>query len=167
VQENEIFPGSITLEPIGIVRSDHREPAGVPIQPIYARGCRGIAELRPELAEGLENLDGFSHLHLIYYFHKAPDTALTVKPFFGDQPRGVFATRSPRRPNHIGLSIVRLIRREGARLYLDEVDIVDGAPLLDLKPFVTAMDNREGVTDGWLSAHQKELADRGTPRVGT
>ena len=152
--------------PIGVIRSNHVEPTGVPIQPIFAQGSEGIAELRPEFVEGLENLDGFSHLHLIYHFHKAPDTSLTVKPFFGSKLRGVFATRSPRRPNHIGLSVVRLIRREGVRLYLDEVDIVDDSPLLDIKPFVSAIDNREDSTDGWIAAFKHELADRTTRRVG-
>lgn len=155
----------IAFRPIGIIRSVHREPASVPIQPIFARGCTGVAELWPEFQEGLKDLDGFSHLHLIYHFHKAGEAALTVRPYLGNDLRGVFATRSPRRPNRIGLSIVRLVRREGTRLFLDEVDILDGTPLLDIKPFVASMDNRRYCREGWLGAFRKEMADLKRKRV--
>ena len=148
----------IILRPIGIIRSPHRGSGGVPVQPVYARGCTGVAELRPEFEEGLRDLEGFSHLHLIYCFHKAGESALVVKPYLGKTLRGVFATRSPRRPNPIGLSVVRLIRREGTRLHLDELDILDGTPLLDIKPFIASVDNRKASRAGWLEAFKPEMA---------
>lgn len=140
----------IFFQPIGIIHSDHKDPAVMPRQPIFAQGCQGIAELFPEFEEGLQDVEGFSHLHLIFYFHQAAEAPLIVKPLLGGPLRGVFATRSPQRPNPIGLSIVRLIKREGARLFLDEVDILDGTPLLDIKPFVASWDNREDSKSGWL-----------------
>jgi tRNA-Thr(GGU) m(6)t(6)A37 methyltransferase TsaA len=140
----------IIFRPIGIIHSDHHDTMQVPRQPIFARGCKGVAELFPEYEEGLKDIEGFSHLHLIFYFHQAEKASLIVKPFVGDRLRGVFATRAPHRPNHLGLSLVRLIRREGHRLYLDEVDILDGTPLLDIKPFVASYDNRNEAREGWL-----------------
>lgn len=144
----------IVLRPIGIIRSPHTGSAEVPIQPIFAHGCTGVAELRPEFEEGLSDLDGFSHLHLIYCFHRAGEPALRVRPCLGGPMRGVFATRSPRRPNAIGLSVVRLVRREGTRLHLDDVDVLDGTPLLDIKPFAAWMDHRGDSRAGWLEAFE-------------
>jgi tRNA-Thr(GGU) m(6)t(6)A37 methyltransferase TsaA len=117
-----------------------------------------VAELRAEFEEALKDLDGFSHLHLIYCFHRAGEPALLVKPHLGNTLRGVFATRSPRRPNPIGLSVVRLIRREGTRLHLEELDILDGTPLLDIKPFIDSVDHRKASRAGWLEAFKPEMA---------
>jgi tRNA-Thr(GGU) m(6)t(6)A37 methyltransferase TsaA len=155
----------IVLRPIGVIRSPYKGPGGVPIQPVYAHECTGVAELRPEFEEGLRDLDGFSHLHLIYCFHKTGESALVVKPYLGNTLRGVFSTRSPRRPNPIGLSVVRLIRREGTRLHLQELDILDGTPLLDIKPFIANVDNRSASRAGWLEAFDNEMAElkRGSP----
>jgi tRNA-Thr(GGU) m(6)t(6)A37 methyltransferase TsaA len=147
----------IDLRPIGIIRSPHRGSDVVPVQPVYARGCTGVAELRPDLEEALKDLDGFSHLHLIYCFHQAGEPASLVKPHLGNSLRGVLATRSPRRPNPIGLSVVRLIRREGTRLHLDELDILDGTPLLDIKPFIADVDNRSASCAGWLEPLRPEM----------
>lgn len=140
---------SICYTPIGIIHSEHRQSEKTPIQPVFARGCRGRAVVNPELGAGLSDIDGFSHLYLIYHFDRAASPKLTVKPFLEDVDRGIFATRSPRRPNSIGMSIVRLIRREGNVLYLDDVDILDGTPLLDIKPYTARFDRIEDTRNGW------------------
>lgn len=161
-------PASITYTPIGILHSSHARPEDTPIQPVYAVGCDAKIELDPTLAEGLADLEGFSHLFLLYHFHKAPPAALRVKPFLQDVHRGLFATRAPCRPNPIGLSIVRLLRIEGATLYLTDVDILDGTPILDIKPYTAKFDLRPGVRSGWqdevdeTTAHCRGL--RGYPR---
>lgn len=126
---------NIILRPIGIIHSEHKEAEKTPIQPVFAKGCRGVADVYPEYAEGLKDIDGFSHLYLLYYFHKAGSASLIVKPFLDDEQRGVFATHHPCRPNHIGVSLVKLIKREGNQLVLDCLDILDGTPLLDIKPY--------------------------------
>jgi tRNA-Thr(GGU) m(6)t(6)A37 methyltransferase TsaA len=140
----------ITLQPIGLIRSPFAEVAGMPIQAVGATGIAGAVELDPAYAAGLQDLDGFSHLILIYHLHRVASGPLTVVPFLDDQPRGVFATRSPRRPNCLGLSIVRLVAVNGARLEIEDVDVVDGTPLLDIKPYVPAFDVREADRIGWF-----------------
>ncbi|GAG20584.1 unnamed protein product, partial [marine sediment metagenome] len=113
----------ILLEPIGYIRSEHTKPKETPIQPVYATGCYGKAEIFPEYEEGLRDLEGFSHVIVIYHFHKAGPSQLTVKPFLEDTTHGVFATRSPQRPNPIGFSVMRLRKRKQNVLFLDDVDI--------------------------------------------
>jgi len=135
---------------VGTIRTPFKELSGMPIQASGARGVKGRVELKPEFAGGLQDLEGFSHLILIYCFHLCSGYSLKVKPFLDDRERGVFATRAPRRPNPIGISTVRLEKVEGSILYLEDVDIVDGTPLLDLKPFVPAFDSPEEVQTGWL-----------------
>lgn len=139
----------ITCRPIGVIRSEHVVPEATPIQPVFARGCRGRAEVRPELEAGLQDLEGFSHLVLIYHFHRAGAARLLVRPFLDDVERGVFATRAPCRPNPIGLSVVQLVRREGHVLHLDGVDVLDGTPLLDIKPYVARFDRLDPTRCGW------------------
>jgi len=146
--ESTIVP--ITLRPIGIIRSPHRDPAGTPIQPRYAEGAVGRAELLPEYAEGLQDIDGFSHLHVLYFMHRAGAVRLMVKPYLQDTLRGVFATRAPARPNPIGLSIVRLVGRSGSVLHLADVDMLDGTPLLDIKPYARRFDVFDVKRSGWL-----------------
>jgi len=141
---------SVVLEPIGVIHSPFREPVGMPIQPRFATGVEGEAEIFDEFAEGLADLAGFSHLHLIYHLHRAGGYSLVVTPYLDDVPRGLFATRAPRRPNPLGLSVVRLVRVAGNRLTLAELDVVDGTPLLDIKPFNPAIDNRTGCRVGWM-----------------
>ena len=141
--------GHMSYEPIGVIRSTHTVAEQTPIQPVYAQGCLGRAEVLPEYEEGLKDLDGFSHIILIYHFHRADMVRLTVRPFLQDVERGVFSTRAPFRPNPIGLSIVELVRREGATLHLDGVDILDVTPLLDIKPYVGRFDRIEQTIDGW------------------
>lgn len=150
----------MSYELIGIIRSMHTVPEQTPIQPVYARGCLGRAEVLPEYAEGLKDLDGFSHIILIYHFHRADSVLLTVRPFLQDVERGVFSTRAPCRPNPIGMSIVELVRREGTTLHLDGVDILDGTPLLDIKPYVGRFDRIEGTTDGWQHEVDEPTARR-------
>ena len=148
----------IVLKPIGTVYSPFKEPPGTPIQPGAAAGVQGMVEVLPEYGEGLRDLEGFSHLILLYYFHLAPGFSLLVQPFLDDQKRGLFATRAPARPNPIGISTVRLERIDGTRLYIREVDIVDGTPLLDIKPYVDRFDRRDGTTSGWLAENLDRLA---------
>jgi tRNA-Thr(GGU) m(6)t(6)A37 methyltransferase TsaA len=136
--------------PIGTIHTPHTDKAGMPIQPAGARGTPGTVEIRPELAAGLKDLDGFSHIILLYRFHQAEGYKLEVVPFLDDKPRGVFATRAPRRPNPIGLSVVRLVKVEGNVLHIENVDMLDGTPLLDIKPYVPDFDAAEQVRTGWL-----------------
>ncbi|MBM4310957.1 MAG: tRNA (N6-threonylcarbamoyladenosine(37)-N6)-methyltransferase TrmO [Deltaproteobacteria bacterium] len=143
--------------PIGIIHSPYAEPAGVPIQGVFAGGAEGTVELLPELAAGLADLEGFSHIILLYYFHLSKGCTLTCKPFLDTQERGVFATRAPRRPNPIGMSVVRLLGIEGCALRIGDVDIVDGTPLLDIKPYIPDFDVRVEVRSGWYeSARNKQ-----------
>lgn len=136
--------------PIGIIHTPFNDPQGMPIQPAGAAGVPGTVELYPEYAAGLQDLDGFSHLILLYHFHRSNDYDLRVVPFLDTQERGIFATRAPRRPNPIGLSVVRLIGIEGNRLQVEKVDMLDGTPLLDIKPYVPAFDTPADVRAGWL-----------------
>jgi tRNA-Thr(GGU) m(6)t(6)A37 methyltransferase TsaA len=123
---------------------------GTPIQGAFAPDAKGTVEVYPEFADGLEDVELFSHLYLMYAFHMAGPAKLTCVPFLDDRPHGLFATRAPRRPNPIGLSIVRLTAREGRILHIAEVDVLDGTPLLDIKPYVPQMDHRPEATSGWL-----------------
>ena len=150
----------ITYSPIGVIHSPHTRAVETPIQPVYARGIAGTAEIFPQYVEGLRDLDGFSHVYLLVHFHQAGEARLLVTPFLDDTPRGVFATRAPRRPNPIGLSVVRLVRIEGCVLHLEDVDLLDGTPLLDVKPYVPRFDLREGIRTGW-----QENVDEATARV--
>jgi len=150
----------ITYHPIGVIRSEHVAVEETPIQPTYAKGCKGRAEVFPEFAAGLRDLEGFSHVYLIYHFHQAGPAKLMVKPFLQDVERGVFATRAPCRPNAIGLSVVELVRREGNVLHLGGVDILDGTPLLDIKPYTAKFDRFETVRNGWQDEVDEETARR-------
>ena len=141
----------IIYKPIGMIHSPFTEVNGMPIQPTGAIGVKGTAELDANLAPGLKDLAGFSHIILIYHFHLSKRHSLEVTPFLDDTQRGVFATRVPARPNAIGLSVVRLTGISGSTLTIEDVDVVDGTPLLDIKPFVPDFDNREAQRTGWLT----------------
>ncbi len=141
---------NIVYRPIGIIHTPFKELENMPIQPSGAAGIHGTVDLYPEFAEGLKDLDGFSHLILLYHFHESRGHKLIVTPFLDSEPRGVFATRAPKRPNPIGLSIVRLIRIQGATLDIENVDILEGTPLLDIKPYVPEFDHQEECRIGWL-----------------
>lgn len=156
----EIRTPGLVYAPIGVIRSEHRDPEQTPIQPGYAGGCRGRVEVYPEFAEGLRDIEGFSHVYLIYHFHQAESPKLQVKPFLDDEERGIFATRAPCRPNAIGLSIVALTGRSGNVLEIDGVDILDGAPLLDIKPYTARFDNVPTTRNGWQDGIDDATADR-------
>lgn len=147
----------IRYKPIGVIHTPFRSPEGTPIQPAAARGVVGGVEVDPIHAGGLKDLEGFSHVILIYHFHKARLAQLRVKPFLDDVERGVFATRSPVRPNAIGISVVRLLRVEENILYVQNVDIVDGTPLLDIKPYVPQFDGADDVRIGWVKDNIEKL----------
>ena len=148
----------LVYHPIGYIRSEHTEPQKTPIQPVYTEGCPGQVELLSEYEEGLKDLENFSHIYLIYHFHKVGPSQLTVKPFLEDVSHGVFATRATRRPNPIGFSLVRLVKREGNVLWIEDVDILDGTPLLDIKPFIPRFDYREGAQAGWQDNISEDVA---------
>jgi len=151
---------AITYRPIGVIRSEHVAAEETPIQSAYAKGCKGRAEVFPEFEVGLRDLEGFSHVYLIYHFHQAGPAKLLVKPFLQDIERGVFSTRAPCRPNAVGLSIVELVRREGNVLHFDGVDILDGTPLLDIKPYTAKFDRFETARNGWQDEVDEETARR-------
>jgi tRNA-Thr(GGU) m(6)t(6)A37 methyltransferase TsaA len=143
---------------IGMIHSGHLIPDKTPIQPVYAGMCTGRVEVFPEVAEGLRDLEGFSHVYLIYHFHRASPAKLVVKPFLQDADRGVFSTRAPCRPNPIGLSVVELLRREGNVLLVRGVDILDGTPLLDIKPYTAKFDLIPTRRNGWQEEVDEETA---------
>ena len=147
----------ITYRPIGVVHSPFKKPRGTPIQPPGAEGVAGTVEVFPEYAEGLLDLDGFSHVILVYHFHLSRKPSLKVKPFMDDRVHGVFAIRGPSRPNPIGISVVRLVRLEGNVLHIQDVDIVEGTPILDIKPYVPEFDARPVERTGWLEKNVHRL----------
>jgi len=154
----------LCLNPIGTIHSPHSDPVGMPIQPGGAKDIIGSVDILSEYAEGLADLEGFSHLVLLYHFHLAKRTELKVVPFLDKEMRGVFATRSPLRPNHIGMSVVELLEVNGNTLKVRGLDILDGSPLLDIKPFVDFFDNRE-TRNGWLTnRHDKVQGKRSDTR---
>ena len=139
----------VTFRPIGIIRTPFTDTDGMPVQAVAATGVAGSIELDPAYAEGLADLDGFSHLTLLYHLHGMTRARLTVTPYMDDRPHGLFATRSPARPNPIGLSTVRLVGIEGTTLRIEDVDMLDGTPLLDIKPYVPQLDDRPDARIGW------------------
>jgi len=141
----------VRYKPIGVIHSPFRDVKGMPIQPAGARGVTGTVEILPEYCAGLKDVDGFSHIILIYHFHISGQYSLEVRPYMDNNRRGVFATRIPGRPNPIGISVVRLVRVEGCTLHIRDVDILDNTPLLDIKPYVPEFDIREVERTGWLS----------------
>lgn len=147
----------VRLSPIGTIRTPFAERQGTPVQPSASRGTLGRIELNEDLVPGLADLDGFSHLILIYHFDRSNGYNLEVTPFMDTQPRGLFSTRAPKRPNPIGLSVVKLLRIEGAVLHIENVDVLDGTPLLDIKPYVPQLDQAPEVRIGWM-ADKLELA---------
>ena len=144
---------AIQIQPIGIIRSPYQEVKGMPIQGIFAGDVEGTVELKPQYADGLNDLEEFSHAILIYYFHRSGSEQLVGKPFLQNKEHGIVAIRSPHRPNHIGLSVVRIRSIEENRLHFSEVDILDGTPLLDIKPYVRQFDTRANAVCGWIDKH--------------
>ncbi|HNX56051.1 MAG TPA: tRNA (N6-threonylcarbamoyladenosine(37)-N6)-methyltransferase TrmO [Prolixibacteraceae bacterium] len=142
----------IIYQPIGFIRTPFRSIEKMPIQPCGAKRAKGTIELDPEFLPGLIDIGGFSHLILIYHFHLVKGYKLYVVPFMDDHPHGIFATRAPLRPNPIGMSVVKLVKVENNVLHIEGVDMVDGTPLLDIKPFFAKYDNRPDAVAGWLES---------------
>ena len=140
----------IKYKPIGVIHSPFKEPKGTPIQPAGAKGTNGTVEVFPEYAEGLKDIEGFSHIILLYHFNLSKESTLIVRPFMDNAAHGVFAMRGPSRPNPIGISVVCLVRVEENMLHIRDLDIVDGTPLLDIKPYIPEFDIREVERIGWL-----------------
>jgi tRNA (adenine37-N6)-methyltransferase len=147
----------LTYKPIGVVHSPFKEPKNVPIQAAASKGTAGTIEVYPQYVKGLKDLEGFSHLILLYHFHLAKNCSLIVKPFLDDKLHGIFACRSPARPNPIGISIVGLTGIENGTLHIQDVDIIDGTPLIDIKPYVPQFDCRKNVKIGWFSSKISKL----------
>lgn len=146
-----------TMEPIGVVKTSFTETAQIP------KGCgarheaEGTLAILPEFELGLTDIEGFSHLYVIWLFDRAGESALLATPPTDDKPHGVFATRSPRRPNPIGLTVVRLLSREGSNLLVAGVDMLDGTPILDVKPYLTNVPDAD-LRRGWLAEAEKRKA---------
>ena len=146
---------NFTMQPIGIIHSPFTDKSQTPIQASRSQ-AKGRVEIHPEFAEGLHDLEGFSHIFLVYVFHESSGFSLLVKPFLDDQLHGVFATRYPSRPNPIGLSVVRLLGRQGNILEVEGVDVLDGTPLLDIKPYVPEFDIRTDTRNGWYETRKTD-----------
>ncbi len=148
------------IKPIGIIHSPYCTIGDMPIQPRGAPGVEGYVLVDEKYIDGLRDLEGFSHIYLLYSFHEATRTELLVTPFMDKQTRGVFATRSPLRPNHIGISIVQLKSVERNKIAVQSIDILDGTPLLDIKPYVEKFDAVHESVPGWLQATDEEISKK-------
>jgi len=141
----------IQYKPIGVIHSPYENIQDMPIQPVAAKGIKGTIEVFDAYKAGLKDLDGFSHIVLLYHFHLSSGYTLAVKPFLDDSTRGLFATRAPKRPNNIGLSVVKLCEIVSNTLHIENVDMVNGTPLLDIKPYIPDFEAVENVRIGWLT----------------
>jgi tRNA-Thr(GGU) m(6)t(6)A37 methyltransferase TsaA len=150
MQQKRMPLESIEYRPIGVIHSPFLQRQGMPIQAAFAEGVSGTVELQPQYVDGLKDLEGFSHIVLLYHFHLSQGYQLQVRPFLAEEVHGVFAMRAPNRPNAIGISVVRLERIEGTKLSVSDLDVVDGTPLLDIKPYVPQFDDRADARIGWL-----------------
>jgi tRNA-Thr(GGU) m(6)t(6)A37 methyltransferase TsaA len=148
---------SVILKPIGVIHSPFTDAKSMPIQPVSENSADGRIEVFSEFAAGLKDLEGFSHILLLYHFHRSRSYSLAVTPFLDTEPRGLFATRAPNRPNPIGISLVRLVRIEGSFLNVENIDVLDGTPLLDIKPHVPDFDCAPGARIGWLEKAAAEM----------
>jgi len=151
------YSRQINYKVIGMIHSPFKSPKNTPIQPKAAKGTKGKIILNEKYNEGLKDIKRFSHIILIYHFHLSKGYSLTVKPYMDNKFHGVFATRAPKRPNPIGISVVRLLKIEGNILEIEDVDIVDGTPLLDIKPYVPDFDIRKVKKIGWLTENIHKL----------
>jgi len=145
--------GEIVMHPIGVIHSPYKERKDMPIQGVFRSNVQAYVELEEKYIDGLKDLDGFSHAIILYYFHKSQREDIQGQPFLEQQSHGIFAIRSPHRPNHIGLSIVKIQKILAPRMYFTEVDVFDGTPVLDIKPYVKYFDNRDDVRSGWVDKH--------------
>jgi tRNA-Thr(GGU) m(6)t(6)A37 methyltransferase TsaA len=142
---------SVTLVPIGTIHTPFATKDDAPIQGAFHPEAEGVVELLPEFAGGLADIDGFTHLILLYEFDRAAPVQMRRQTFLGDEPHGLWATRHPARPNRIGLTVVRLLGREGALLRVGGIDVLDGTPLLDIKPYIPRFDCFQEASEGWLA----------------
>ena len=140
----------LILEPIGVIHTPFATPDNIPLQPAGGKDREGWVEVDPRYAEALSDLEGFSHIYLIYHFHRSKGYSLKIIPYLDTEERGLFATRAPKRPNPIGISVVRLKRIEGNKIHICDLDMLDGTPLLDIKPYIGEFDAAEGLRIGWL-----------------
>lgn len=147
----------VRYKPIGVVHSPFKEPRNVPIQAAVSKGIKGTVEVAHQYVAGLKDLEGFSHIILIFHFHQSRAYSLLVKPYMDENLRGLFSTRAPSRPNPIGISIVRLTQIEDNILHIQDLDIIDNTPLLDIKPYVPKFDQRKSVRIGWLKNKIKRI----------
>ena len=145
----------ITLNPIGIIHSPYKTTAEIPIQGRFNNDIEAYIDLKKEYLPGLKDLDGFSHAIILFHFHKSTEEHLQGKPYLEDTPHGIFAIRSPHRPNHIGLTVVKIKQIIDNRLYFTHVDMIDTTPVIDIKPYIDHFDNREDVVTGLLEKHFK------------
>ena len=151
---------NITYHAIGIIHSAYTGLSDMPIQPTTRTSGPGSVEIFPEYADGLRDLDGFSHIILLYHLHEVKRVDLTVTPFLDSEPRGVFATRAPTRPNPIGLSVVKLVAVQDNTILVADLDILEGTPLLDIKPYVPEFDHRADAKVGWLEQAKGSVRER-------
>jgi tRNA-Thr(GGU) m(6)t(6)A37 methyltransferase TsaA len=151
---------NIKFKPIGIIHSPFSSLEEMPIQPTSQASKPGIVEIYPQFAKGLQDLEGFSHIYLIYHLHRVERVRLTVTPFLDTQPRGLFATRAPCRPNPIGLSLVQLARIDGNQLHIARLDILDRTPLLDIKPYIPEFEPSQNVRIGWVEPARGQVHKR-------
>lgn len=149
---------SVELTIIGRISTPHKSIKNIPVQPVGGTNYTGIVELRPEFSEGLRSLESFSHMILLFHLHEIKGHSLIVKPFMDDKEHGIFATRSPKRPSPIGLSTVKIIKVEGAKVYFEGADMLDGTPLIDIKPFFNKVDNHPSAVSGWLEDKDANVA---------
>ncbi len=151
---------NIEVSPIGYIKTPFSDKKNMPIQPTGAKGIEGTIEINAEFTEGLKDLDGFSHIVLIYLFHQSNGYNLQVIPFMDDKIHGVFSTRAPRRPNPIGMSVVKLNKIVNNILYIENIDVLNGTPVLDVKPFIPDVDSPKVTKLGWLDGRSKKMADK-------
>jgi len=149
----------VVYQPIGVIHTPFAQPEGAPHQPRFSSKAKGWIEIAEELAPGLRDLDGFSHIVLIYHFHQSGGFDLAVTPSSHPFLRGLFATRSPRRPNAIGVSVVRLLSIEGGVIHIENVDMIDNTPLLDIKPYIPQVDDADDYRLGWLNEKPSQADD--------
>ena len=143
----------ITIRPIGIIHSPYKEKKDIPIQGKFRSKVEAYIELKKKYVKGLKDLDKFSHAIILYYFHKSQREDIEGKPFLEDEKHGIFAIRSPHRPNHIGISIVKIQKIIKNKLYFTKVDVFDGTPVIDIKPYVKHFDEQQNVVSGWTEKH--------------
>lgn len=150
----------VTFTPVGVVHSPHKELSGMPVQPPSAAGIAGEIEIFPEFAEGLLDIEGFSRIMVFYHLHRSAGPLLSAIPFLDTVPHGVFASRIPRRPNPLGFSVVRLLSRDRNILKIADVDILDGTPVLDIKPYVPEFDSYPNESSGWFAGKLDDMSSK-------